>query len=179
MLFTSRANIKELKKNIIDINIRKNETIAVRYKNRSKNIDSLQILKTLAEIYSKKRLVSLRNPDVEIRCLITDSTIYVGTKLYKIDRSQYEKRKVQNRPFFSPISLHPKIARVMVNLSSIKKGNSLLDPFCGTGGILIEAGLLNIKTIGTDIEKKMIEGCKQNLDFYNINEYKFSILKVY
>ena len=172
LLFTSRAYIKELKKNFIDINIKKNETIAVRYRNRSKSINSLNILKTLAELYSKKRIVSLENPNVEIRCLIRDSMIYVGTKIYKIDRSQYEKRKVQYRPFFSPVSLHPKIARVMVNLSTVEKGNVLLDPFCGTGGILIEAGLLGIKTIGVDIEKKMIEGCKQNLKFYNLKEYK-------
>jgi tRNA (guanine10-N2)-dimethyltransferase len=60
----------------------------------------------------------------------------------------------------------------MVNLSSIKMGKTLLDPFCGTGGILIEAGLIGVKTIGSDIEEKMIEGCKKNLDYYKIRNYK-------
>ncbi len=60
----------------------------------------------------------------------------------------------------------------MVNLSSIKNNEILLDPFCGTGGILIEAGIIGAKIIGSDIEEKMIEGCKKNLDFYKIKNYK-------
>ena len=79
---------------------------------------------------------------------------------------------MQHRPFFSPISLHPKLARALVNLSSIKKGETLLDPFCGTGGIIIEAGLIGAKILGSDIEKKMIEGCKKTLEFYRIKEYE-------
>ena len=89
-----------------------------------------------------------------------------------MNRSYFENRKAQHRPFFSPISLHPKLARVMVNLSAIKKGETLLDPFCGTGGILIEAGLIGAKVIGSDIEKKKTDGCKKNLDFYDIKEYE-------
>jgi len=165
-----------------EINLIRNETlknkinipgsIAVRCKNRSKNIDSQSIIKILADIYTKNRNVALTNPDLEIRGLITDKKLYVGIKLAKINRSKYEKRKVQFRPYFSPISLHPKIARVMVNLSSIRKNELILDPFCGTGGILIEAGLIGAKIIGSDIEKKMIDGCKKNLDFYKIKNYK-------
>ena len=79
-------------------------------------------------------------------------------KKTEIDRTCFEERKVQHRPFFSPISLHPKLARVLVNISAIKRDETLLDPFCGTGGILIEAGLIGAKVIGSDIEEKMIEG---------------------
>ena len=75
------------------------------------------------------------------------------------------------QPFFSPISLHPKLARALVNLSSIKKDETLLDPFCGTGGILLEAGLIGAKIIGSDIEDKMTEGCKKTLNFYKIKNY--------
>jgi len=48
----------------------------------------------------------------------------------------------------------------------------MLDPFCGTGGMLIEAGLIGAKIVGSDIENKMIEGCKKTLDFYKIKNYK-------
>jgi tRNA (guanine10-N2)-dimethyltransferase len=67
--------------------------------------------------------------------------------------------------------MHPKIARALVNLSSMKKNEVMLDPFCGTGGILIEAGLLGAQVIGSDIEKKMIEGCRKNLEFYQLKNY--------
>jgi tRNA (guanine10-N2)-dimethyltransferase len=68
--------------------------------------------------------------------------------------------------------MHPRIARTLVNLSEIRKNETLLDPFCGTGGILIEAGLIGVKLVGSDIEKKMIEGCKKTLDFYKLRNYK-------
>ena len=172
MLFSCPATHADLKKNAMENNIKNNGSIAVKYKKRSKNVDSQQVVKTLADVYSKGRKVTLKNPEIELRALITDSTVYVGLKFSEIDRSQFEKRKAQFRPFFSPISLHPKLARVMVNLSAIQPGEVLLDPFCGTGGVLIEAGLIGIKTIGIDIENKMVRGCKENLDFYKIKEYK-------
>ncbi|UCF50074.1 MAG: methyltransferase domain-containing protein [Thermoplasmatales archaeon] len=171
-LFSCPPSIVDLKKEAIKNKIESKGSIAVRCKNRSKNINSQDIIRTLADVYSSGREVELDNPDLEVRGLITDSAVYIGLKLIEINRSQFEERKVQFRPFFSPISLHPKIARLMVNLSSIKNNETLLDPFCGTGGILIEAGIIGAKIIGSDIEEKMIEGCKKNLDFYKIKNYK-------
>lgn len=152
--------------------LEKKGSIAITCKNRSKNISSKKIIDELGDIYTKNRKVDLTNPDNELRVLITNKKIYVGLKKAEIDRAQFEKRKVQHRPFFSPISLHPKIARTLVNLSEIKKNETLLDPFCGTGGILIEAGLLGAKLVGSDIEKKMIDGCKKTLEFYGLKNYK-------
>ena len=60
----------------------------------------------------------------------------------------------------------------MVNLSRAKKGSTVLDPFCGTGGILIEAGIIGAKVIGTDIDEKMVRGTRKNLEYCNIKDYK-------
>jgi len=171
-LFSCKPEKNIIKNETINNKIETKGSIAVRCKNRSTKINSQKIIEILADAYTDKRTVDLKDPDIELRGLITDKKVYIGTKIIEIDRSQYEKRKVQFRPYFSPISLHPKIARVMVNLSSIRNDEVLLDPFCGTGGILIEAGLVGAKIIGSDIEKKMIEGCKKNLDFYKIKNFK-------
>ena len=48
----------------------------------------------------------------------------------------------------------------------------MLDPFCGTGGILLEAGLIGIHIIGSDIEQKMIDGCQKNLEFYHLKNFQ-------
>ncbi|MFZ2412257.1 MAG: RsmD family RNA methyltransferase, partial [Candidatus Methanoperedens sp.] len=45
----------------------------------------------------------------------------------------------------------------------------LLDPFAGTGGILIEAGMIGIKVIGSDVQRKLLLGAKTNLDYYNVD----------
>ncbi len=170
-LFSCRPDLNLIGKKSLEKRIDEKGSIAIKCKNRSKNIDSEEVTKVLASVFTEGKKVDLTTPDIEIRALITTNRIYVGLKLFKINRSQFEKRKVQFRPFFSPISLHPKIARVLVNLSDVKKGDTLLDPFCGTGGILIEGGLVGLKLLGSDIEEKMIKGCKKNLEFYNIKKF--------
>jgi tRNA (guanine10-N2)-dimethyltransferase len=40
----------------------------------------------------------------------------------------------------------------MINLSQVKEGSLLLDPFCGTGTILIEPSYLKINSVGVDID---------------------------
>ena len=58
------------------------------------------------------------------------------------------------------------------SLSRIKEGELLLDPFCGTGGILIEAGLIGCKVVGSDVYWKMKNGTAINLDYYGITDYR-------
>ena len=177
-LFSSSTDVDDLSNTALKHTINQKGSIAIRYKNRSKSVDSKRIVKTLAKIYTKNRKVDLINPDIEIRALITEEKIYVGCKKYEINRSQFEIRKVQYRPFFSPISLHPKIARALVNLSCIKKGEVLLDPFCGTGGILLEAGILGVNVIGSDIKDSMVEGCKKTLEHYKIKNFSVFCLDI-
>ncbi len=62
--------------------------------------------------------------------------------------------------------LPPKLARMMVNMSSIEKGR-VLDPFCGTGVILQEAALLGFDIYGTDLSDKMIDYSSSNLEWLN------------
>jgi tRNA (guanine10-N2)-dimethyltransferase len=45
----------------------------------------------------------------------------------------------------------------------VQPKNRLLDPFCGTGGILIEAIMLGIDAIGSDFDPLMVRGSRQNL----------------
>ncbi|MCX6665876.1 MAG: methyltransferase domain-containing protein [Euryarchaeota archaeon] len=152
--------------------IKKQGSIAITYKKRSQSIDSQSLVQALGVHYAKERQINLSNPDITIRLLVTDPQIYVGIQLAEIDKKTFEQRKASYRPFFSPISLHPKVARALVNLSQIKKDDMVLDPFCGTGGIILEAGLLGARVIGSDVEHKMIDGCKKTLEFYNVHNYQ-------
>jgi tRNA (guanine10-N2)-dimethyltransferase len=63
--------------------------------------------------------------------------------------------------------MHPGLAKACINLTGLLKGN-ILDPFCGSGGILIEAGLMYFNITGYDIDKKQLERAKNNLNHYKI-----------
>ncbi|MGZ7136333.1 MAG: methyltransferase domain-containing protein, partial [Methanobacterium sp.] len=98
--------------------------------------------------------------------------IFVSERLVKRIKKHYYALKPHKRPFFYPGSMSPKLARGMNNLSRIKKGSIVLDPFCGTGGILIEAGIIGAKVVGMDIDEKMVEGTRKNLKYCNIKDYE-------
>lgn len=171
LLFSSESEADILRQNAENHPIHQQGSLAVTYRNRSQHVPSDQVIKPLADVYTRGRTVDLNNPEIELHVIITDEKTFVGQLLSAVPRSQFEKRKAQHRPFFSPVSLHPKLARALVNLSTVAKDGCLLDPFCGTGGILIEAGLIGVTVYGGDIEEKMVNGCQQNLEYYGIKNY--------
>lgn len=59
--------------------------------------------------------------------------------------------------------LPPKLAQIMINLSGAKSGDTILDPFCGSGTVLQESLLLEINCIGSDLNPAIIEDAKENL----------------
>lgn len=115
--------------------------------------------------------VDLDDPDVSYHLYSLRDRLWLGRLELEIDRSQYEMRKNQNRSFSHPTSLHPRLARAMVNLAGVNQGDSVLDPFLGTGGILIEAGLIGCRLYGADIAPEMIQGAKTNLTAYNLDQF--------
>jgi hypothetical protein len=62
--------------------------------------------------------------------------------------------------------LPPKVARMMVNIGLGTKENAvLLDPFCGSGTVLMEAALLGAQIAGSDADPVAITGTKANLEW--------------
>lgn len=71
----------------------------------------------------------------------------------------------------------PKLAQIMLNLSEkINEKSIILDPFCGSGTILMEAALMGVKNlIGADILKKAVAGTEKNFQWFKDN-YKLLII---
>jgi|SRR3989338_2885584 len=119
----------------------------------------------------KNPKVSLESPTTSIQLFIAEDRAYCGLLIYE-NKEDFESRRSHLRPFPHPSSLHPKVARALVNLTEIRENETLLDPFCGTGGFLIEAGLMKIKAVGYDINKMMADGCAENLKHFKIKNCK-------
>jgi tRNA (guanine10-N2)-dimethyltransferase len=56
----------------------------------------------------------------------------------------------------------------MVNLARARTDKTVLDPFCGTGTTILEAALIGCKAIGTDVQRRMINGTRKNLKHFNV-----------
>ena len=111
-----------------------------------------------------KGTVSLKSPEIVYRAVFSDGLCWFGRVLYEIDRGSYASRNPNKRAYFHPGVMMPLFARAIVNLTCVKKGETLLDPFCGTGGMLLETHLLGVIGVGSDFDSRMLDGCRQNVE---------------
>ena len=151
------------------------ETFAVRVKRLNSQIDTVATERKAGALIldnCNDIKVKLREPNSLVRMVASKNDIYIAVEKFKLNKKHFVESKPHKRPFFYPGSMSPKLARCMVNLSRVTEGQLLLDPFCGTGGILIEAGLIGCKVVGSDIYWKMKNGAAINLDHFGITDYR-------
>lgn len=68
------------------------------------------------------------------------------------------------RPVPHPdIALSPRLARTLVNIAGLRPGQTILDPFCGAGTILIEAYAKSLRCLGLDSSASRVQQARENL----------------
>lgn len=122
-----------------------------------------RIERWLGALLADRGSVDLGEPERVVRVLLEDGRALVGVEAAEVDRSAYQARHPEQRPFFSPVSTHPRLARAQVNLARAPPGSRVWDPFCGTGGLVLEAALAGYEAIGSDLDPEMIQGTRENL----------------
>ncbi len=88
-----------------------------------------------------------------------------GVTVYVPDVEGFKERSKERPYVTSGISLSSRLARLLVNISGVTKGQTLLDPFCGSGTILAEALLKGANCIGVDRNHGTVERTKDNLEW--------------
>lgn len=107
---------------------------------------------------------------IEFLIAVSGSKTVVGRTLNVQNIAAYTKRD-QARPKRDAFigMLPPKLAQTIVNLATastaIGHSNIVLDPFCGTGVILQESLLMGYGAYGSDIESRMIDYSRENLNW--------------
>lgn len=144
-------------------NIKKYNKINVRkYKGYSCHIDAASVRKIA-------RSQGLGAGSIPLRLFITEGVYVLGEILGVQDTSSFNNRRPGKRPFFKPGPLSPRLSRVFINLSRLPVGGVYLDPFCGTGGFVLEACMLGAKLcICGDIAGEMVRGAMINLSYYGV-----------
>ncbi|MDH3191825.1 MAG: DNA methyltransferase [Nitrosopumilus sp.] len=112
--------------------------------------------------------VSLENPDITIYLIFTNKENFFGFS--RKTKPFVRPKKVRKFPH----ELDWKLSRAMINLIGLREGQTVCDPFCGTGTTLLEAESMGIHAIGLDFDEKMYQISKENLD---ANGYKSKLMK--
>ncbi|MEE2747123.1 MAG: THUMP domain-containing protein [Candidatus Thermoplasmatota archaeon] len=167
--------IESIAKSFLDLNIE--GKIAVKSSRSGEKIEGWSSREIAGEIGGKLveagREINLTNPDVTLRAhllapsrgtvhpddFVSEPVVAWGITIHEGD--DWSERRAPHRPFFKPVSLDPKLARTMVNLAC-PEGGTLLDPFCGTGGLIVEGILCGIDSYGSDLAWPMVVGTREN-----------------
>ncbi|EZQ06934.1 MULTISPECIES: TRM11 family methyltransferase [Acidianus] len=95
--------------------------------------------------------------------LFTDGIIIAGKR--EEERDSRSLMLHSKKPYSQSGTMDPYTARTMINLALAR--NSILDPMCGVGSILLEASWIGIRCIGEDIDRVMLKKTKENLDYFS------------
>ncbi len=127
-------------------------------------LSTATVLHNKLAIGNPKKVELLLAPAPSSHRLVVAKTIYVqDISAYTLRDRGRPRRDTRNG------MLPPKLAQTMINLArgacQLTRPTKLLDPFCGTGVILQEAGLMGLTTYGSDNNPLMIEYTQTNLDW--------------
>ncbi len=123
---------------------------------------SVEIQKVAGQVIKEKYKlkVDLKNFDVNLRVDVFGKDVLISSQLTK--ESLYKRFKL---PFVHPAAIKSTIAYGLIRMANVKENETVLDPMCGGGTILLELASLfknRIKIFGSDINKKFVEGAIKN-----------------
>lgn len=134
-------------------------------KNESKSIENKNLAKPIWNILTKPK-VNMKNPEERFNFFFKDKIIMCSIEIF-LNIKNYLTRMPKYRPIARPYTLKSDMARVGINLLTCVNENELIfDPFCGIGGILLEAKDMKFKILGNDISFEDLELMRENFNFY-------------
>jgi len=133
--------------------LKNTKTFVCRIINLSSNQFNIpELERSMGDMISKfsNAKVELENPDITIYLIFTNEENFFGFS--KRIKEKSRPKKIKNYPH----ELDWKLTRAMINLTGLKEGETVCDPFCGTGTTLLEAESMGIHAIGSDFDEKNV-----------------------
>ena len=87
----------------------------------------------------------------------------LGPTAWVSDSASMRRRGTSKPAPHSDIALSPRLARTLVNLAGLQHGQTLIDPFCGSGTILTEAYGMSMRCLGLDSSASRVQEARENL----------------
>lgn len=84
--------------------------------------------------------------------------IYFGKWLADGQRSLLNEISLKKRKFIGNTSMDPQLSLLMANQGLVKSGDLVLDPFVGSGSLLVAAAKFGAYVYGSDIDFLMLHG---------------------
>ncbi|MBR9682083.1 MAG: methyltransferase domain-containing protein [Candidatus Aenigmarchaeota archaeon] len=103
--------------------------------------------------------------------VLRSKKIYYAITQSVYDPFEYKKLDVERPNQRGMLSIPIRLSKIMINLAKLKKGDTILDPFCGYGTILQSALLSGINVYGSDKDEDCTESAELNIEWLK-EQYK-------
>ncbi len=133
-------------------------------------VNTIEANKYLVNIMEKTGLPIKYRRGKMLHLIFSEDKVFAGSPTAIQDTKNMYRRRPSNRPFFRSIALTPQFSRLLINLARVREGEILLDPFMGTGSILIEASSMDIFSIGVELDKELVKGGYKNISYYGLQK---------
>lgn len=115
----------------------------------------------ISEYYSPQAIPKMEDYDIHVRVDVVGSKVIIGTQL-NVDDLSKQRHFLR---FRNAVSIKCNLAYIMVRLANLEPGQTVLDPFCGSGTLLLEAMEVfsrKISAIGLDVSRRTVRGAEEN-----------------
>jgi len=139
--------------------------------NRTDSCDSKSFADLLFKTHTNNNFeIDIHNPKFKYACFSPKTNsrnkqMFFCEEVF-CNEDSGEERRSHLKKWNHPTSTHPLISKAMINLANSEE---FYDPFCGSGGLLIEGSLIGLKVLGSDISKAMIGRAKENCEAMNLD----------
>jgi SAM-dependent methyltransferase len=97
-------------------------------------------------------------PDGGTGAVRPPSQLFLGRQLAVGAASHLAQFALSSRPYLGRTTLPPAFALLMANQARVQEGCLVLDPFCGTGSTLLSCAARGARTVGIEIDERVIFG---------------------
>ena len=103
----------------------------------------------------------------------------LGPTVWVPDSASMKQRGTMKPVPHPDIAMSPRLARTLVNLADLRPGQTILDPFCGSGTILIEARAKSLRCLGLDSRAARVQQARENLQWSagGVSDWGYDIRK--
>jgi len=115
----------------------------------------------IADVIRGRCIIDLKRPKALVRLITSPEVSVLGLQLLATRGDRHRIRSKSYKPFKHGAAITPEEGGVLVNLTGWR--SPLLDPFCGSGTIVIEACLRGLEAVGLDINPRIARGAHLNI----------------
>lgn len=129
--------------------------------------EQLDIIESLQGCTRFRGRVDLDAPDHKFMAILSGKNssanlpplpqrFYFGEQVAVGDRAMMAKFDLKQRRYLGPTSMNHELAFIMCAMAGVRRSSLVLDPFVGTGSLLVAAAQRGALTLGTDIDIRVI-----------------------